>query len=123
VRRIENETARAVQLKSSGLQKSILESRLPPRPGYGTQGKEVTLWANYFEMVAHQDLMLFRYSIEIIPVGAGVGRVPSGKRAKRVIELLVEEHFSEYKNSIATDYKSNLICRLELSISKEGYLV
>ena len=123
VRKIENETARAVQLKSSGPQKSILETRLPPRPGYGTQGKEVTLWANYFEMVAHKDLMLFRYSIEIIPVDARVGRVPTGKRAKRVIELLVEEHFSEYKNNIATDYKSNLICRSELPIDEEGYLV
>jgi len=123
VRKIENETARAVQLKSTGPQKSILQPRLPPRPGYGTQGKEVTLWANYFEIAAHKDLLLFRYSIEIIPVDSGVGRVPTGKRAKRVIELLVEEHFSEHKNSIATDYKSNLICRSELPIDEEGYLV
>jgi eukaryotic translation initiation factor 2C len=123
VRKIENETARAVQLKSTRPQKSIHEPRLPPRPGYGTQGKEVTLWANYFEMVAHKDLILFRYSIEIIPIDTGVGRVPTGKRAKRVIELLVEEHFSEHKNSIATDYKSNLICRSELPIDEEGYLV
>ncbi|KAH6691806.1 putative RNA interference and gene silencing protein [Leptodontidium sp. MPI-SDFR-AT-0119] len=121
VRKVENETARAVQLKSTGPQKSIREQRLPPRPGYGTQGKEVTLWANYFEIVAHKDSMLFRYSIEIIPVDTGVGRAPTSKRAKRVIELLVEEHFSEHKNSIATDYKSNLICRLELPI--EEYLV
>jgi hypothetical protein len=74
-------------------------------------------------MVTHKDLMLFCYSIEIIPINAGVGRVPTGKRAKRVIELLVEEHFSEHKNSIATDYKSNLICRSELFIDEEEYLV
>jgi eukaryotic translation initiation factor 2C len=81
------------------------------------------LWANYFKMVAHKDLMLFRYNIEIILIDTGVGRVPTGKRAKRIIELLIKEHFSEHKNNIATDYKSNLICRSELFINKEGYLV
>jgi hypothetical protein len=74
-------------------------------------------------MVAYKDLMLFRYSIEIIPVNTGVRRVLTGKRAKRVIELLIKKHFSEHKNSITTDYKSNLICRSELFINKEGYLV
>jgi hypothetical protein len=67
--------------------------------------------------------MLFRYSIEIIPVDAEVRRVPTSKRAKRVIKLLVKKHFSKHKNSIATDYKSNLIYKSELFIDKEGYLV
>jgi hypothetical protein len=49
--------------------------------------------------------------------------VPTGKRAKRVIKLFVEEHFSEHKNSITTDYKSNLICKSELFIDKKGYFV
>ncbi|KAF8847869.1 putative RNA interference and gene silencing protein [Acephala macrosclerotiorum] len=123
VRKIENETVRPLQLKGSAPQKPILETRLPQRPGYGTQGKEVVLWANYFEMVTHKDLILFRYSIEIIPVDDGVGRVPTGKKTKRVIELLIEEHFSEHKYGIATDYKSNLICRSELPIDEDGYLV
>ncbi|KAH6717463.1 ribonuclease H-like domain-containing protein [Leptodontidium sp. MPI-SDFR-AT-0119] len=109
LRKIENETVRAVQLKSTRPRKSILEPRLPPRPGYGTQGKE--------------DLMLFRYSIEIIPVNTRVGRVPTSKKAKRVTELLVKKHFSKHKNNITTDYKLNLICRSELPINKEGYLV
>jgi hypothetical protein len=74
-------------------------------------------------MIVHKDLILFRYSIEIIPIDTRVRRVPTSKRAKRVIELLIKEHFSKYKNNITTDYKSNLICRSELSINEEGYLV
>jgi ribosomal protein L31E len=81
------------------------------------------LWANYFKIVAYKDLILFCYSIEIIPINARVGRVPTSKRAKRVIELLIKEYFSKYKNSITIDYKLNLICRLELSINEEGYLI
>src|SRR6266536_2841590 len=107
VQKIENETERAAQPKStSGPKMPAGDPRLPQRPGYGTRGKEVMLWANYFELVAGGDLLLFRYSIEIMPDEAG--RRPTGKRARRIVELLLEEHFSAYRNSIATDYKSNL---------------
>ncbi len=120
VQKIENETAAAVQRqRTSSPKKFVIEPRLPPRPGYGTQGKRVMLWANYFEMIAPMDLILFRYKIEIMHGGAG--RVPTGKRAKRIIELLLEKHFPQYRNSIATDYESNLIFRLELPIDKEEY--
>jgi eukaryotic translation initiation factor 2C len=122
VQKIENETARAVQVKNtSGPKKSLFEPHIPSRPGYGTQGKEVILWANYFEMIAPMDLMLFRYSIEIKANEAG--RKPTGKKAKRIVELLIEEHFPQYRYSIATDYKSNLICRSELPIEEEEYRV
>lgn len=117
VEKVENETARA----GSGPKKTLIESSFPPRPGYGTQGKAAILWANYFEMIAPMDLTLFRYSIEIRPDEAG--RVPTGKRAKRIIGLLIEEHFPQYRNRIATDYKANLICKSELPIDEEGYQV
>jgi eukaryotic translation initiation factor 2C len=120
VQRIENDTERASQLKSTpGSKRPAVDPRLPLRPGYGTQGREVMLWANYFELVAPPDLLLFRYSIEILPDDAG--RKPTGKRAKRIVELLLEEHLSLPRSSVATDYKSNLVCRFELPIDDEPY--
>jgi len=77
------------------------------------------LWANYFELVAPPDLLLFRYSIEILPDDAG--RRPTGKKAKRIVELLLEEHLSLHRSSVATDYKSNLVCRFEIPINEETY--
>jgi eukaryotic translation initiation factor 2C len=94
---------------------------MPPRPGYGTQGKEVILWANYFEILAPIDLILFRYSIEIRADEAG--RSPTGKKVKRIVQLLIEEYFPQYRNGIATDYKSNLISRSELPIEEDEYRV
>jgi eukaryotic translation initiation factor 2C len=120
VQKIEDETQRAGQAKSTpGSKKPALDSRLPIRPGYGTQGRAVMLWANYFELAAPPDLLLFRYSIEIHPDDAG--RTPKGKKTKRIIELLLEEHLSAYRTSIATDYKSNLVCRCELPVTEDTY--
>jgi len=94
---------------------------MPPRPGYGTQGKGIILWANYFEMVAPMDLMLYRYSIDIKADEAG--RKPVGKKIKRIVELLIEEHFSQNQSDIATDYKSNLISKSEVPLEKAEYRV
>ena len=117
VLRIENETA--IKIKESMSRKSGGE--LPLRPGFGVMGREVLLWTNYFKLVSDSDLVLFRYSIEIS--SEGVGRTPAGKKAKRVVQLLLEEHLQPYQNDIVTDFRSNLISRNELEIWEEGYLV
>ena len=46
------------------------------------------LTANYFEVVAHKDLMLFRYSIEIMPVGAGAGKGRKGSSSSLLNSFL-----------------------------------
>ena len=122
VQRIENEIERSSQVKRTpGSAKSALDPRLPPRPGYGAQGRQVLLWANYFQLVAPPNLLLFRYSIDVHP--DDTGRKPTGKKLKRIVDLLLEEPLSEYRNSIATDYKSNLVCSLELPIDEEPYTI
>jgi eukaryotic translation initiation factor 2C len=122
VHRVENETEKFSLLKSSpGPKKSHIDQRMPRRPGYGTQGKRIMLWANCFEMVAKGDPLLFRYSIELLPDPPA--KQPVGRRVRRIIELLLEENFTASRNSIATDYKSNLICRIELPMDKEVYHV
>ncbi len=114
VERIENKSAVEVKKKPTS-------ETNPQRPGYGVGGKEVILWTNYFNLYSNNDLELYRYSVNI--TAGGKGRVPVGKKAKRIIGLLLEEHFLPRKYNIATDFKSNLISRDELDVKEEDYIV
>jgi eukaryotic translation initiation factor 2C len=98
-----------------------MDPHLPQRPGYGTRGRKIMLWANYFELTIGGNLALHRYSIDILP--NELGRTPTGKRAKRIIQLFIEERFPQLLNSIVTDYKSNLICTEDLLIDDDPYVV
>lgn len=81
-------------------------------------GKQVVLWANYFKLYSKKEVELYRYSITIEPEGRG--RAPVGKKAKRIIQLLLEDHlFQSYGTNITTDFKSNLISRVELDLDEE----
>ena len=94
---------------------------MPLRPGYGTKGKPVTLWANYFELIANGSQRLFRYSIEIkVPKGE---RELRARKARRIVELLLEDHFAQHLDHVATDYRSNLVSRGQLEIQEDGYPV
>jgi eukaryotic translation initiation factor 2C len=113
VQSIENETLRT--------RKPANSASMPQRPGYGTQGRSITLWANYFEMKSRDDLLVYRYSIEIQPDARG--KTPVGKKLKRLIEVLLEEHFPAYRTHIATDYKSTVISRIDLPNLESSYSV
>ncbi|KAL8792281.1 MAG: hypothetical protein Q9195_005160 [Heterodermia aff. obscurata] len=117
VTKIENESA--IRIKQAT--KKTLSGEFPLRPGFGIMGREVLLWTNYFKLVSDGDLVLYRYSIEISPGEAG--RVPVGKKVKRIVQLLLEEHFQPRRSDIATDFKSNLISRNDLEIEEESYQV
>lgn len=77
------------------------------------------LWANYFELVSHGDLPLHRYAVEVVADQAG--KVPAGKRAKRVVELLIEEHLAHQSHDVVTDFKSTLLSRTKLDLDEAGY--
>ena len=53
----------------------------------------------------------------------GKGKAPVGKKAKRIVQLLLEEHFLPYGYNIATDFKSNLISRREIDLEKDEFVV
>lgn len=108
VTKIEDATAKALAVKN---QKTPGQPRYPERPGYGTQGQPVKLYANYFELKS-LGKELFRYHVDI--GGDSVGRKPTGKKARQVVRLLLDEHFLQYQNSITTDYRSTLVSRIEL---------
>lgn len=116
------EVENAIITSSSGQKKVHYNARMPQRPGFGTQGRKVMLWANYFPLVLKSDVQLYRYSIEILP-GYERGKVPTGKRAKRVVKLLLEDHFHDKKLGVASDFKSNIISTTKLELNQAGYRV
>ncbi|KAL6230415.1 hypothetical protein BDW75DRAFT_73543 [Aspergillus navahoensis] len=85
----------------------------PERPGYGTQGLPVQLFANYLELKSGGK-SLFRYHIDI----DGGRKIPSWK-AKQIICLLLEDHFPQFRHSIVTDYRSNMISHLRILDQKQ----
>lgn len=103
--KIENEVAKSLAAKH---QKSPGQPRYPERPGYGNLGQQVSLYANYFQLQS-PGKELFRYSLDV-----SGDRKPTGKKLRQIIRLLLDEHFLQYQNSVTTDYKSNLISRVEL---------
>lgn len=102
------------------VKKGVLTERHPPRPGYGSAGREIMLWANYFKLASEENLELYRYNIDIKPDDRG--RAPVGKKARRIVQLLLEDHFLPQGHDIAADYRSTLISRRELQLEDE-YLV
>ncbi|KAJ5642280.1 hypothetical protein N7490_006280 [Penicillium lividum] len=90
VEKVENDTTKALV----GHKKTAL---YPNRPGYGTLGKPVTLYANYMPFTA--------------------GREVPTMKARQIVRLLLEEHFAKDIKNIATDYRSTLISCIDLGLS------
>jgi eukaryotic translation initiation factor 2C len=110
VKKLEDQIEQAVlKAKRSGPQ-----SRFPLRPGFGTQGKEVLLYANYFELSTEKKQILFRYNTEILQEASG--RNLSARKAKQIIQLFLDQHLLQYQNSVASDYRSTLVSKIELPL-------
>jgi len=68
-------------------------------------------------MIVDDDLLLHRYGIEVVEERGS--RNPTGKKLKRVIQLLLQEHLNQYGNEIVTDFKSNLLSKTNLKLEAE----
>ncbi|RFU29653.1 hypothetical protein B7463_g6697, partial [Scytalidium lignicola] len=72
-------------------QRSTLEGQLsglslkafPIRPGYGTKGKPVVLWANYYNFSVKPDVVLYRYEVKVSPEA-------KGGKLRQIFKLLME---------------------------------
>ncbi|ORX97093.1 Piwi domain-domain-containing protein [Clohesyomyces aquaticus] len=72
---------------SAALASTSLTDQLPRRPGYGTQGRKIVLWTNYFDLKGvAQDTFFYRYSVAFQPDN----ELPKPKR-KRLIQLLLQK--------------------------------
>jgi hypothetical protein len=70
------------------------------------------LYANYFDLKS-VGKQLFRYNAEILPESAGKNS-PAGKKARQIINLLIEQHFPQSRRSIVTDYRSTIVSTIKL---------
>lgn len=109
----ENELAKALVVSGNN---ATREAKYPVRPGYGTAGRPVTLYANYLPL-SLPSKKLFRYHIDIAADAAGRS-APVGKKAQHLVRLLLDEHFPQQKHGIATDFRSTLISCVELPEGK-----
>ncbi|EKG13696.1 Argonaute/Dicer protein PAZ [Macrophomina phaseolina MS6] len=105
------DTENAIQKAASGTQSLAnlsLNDGFPVRPGFGTRGTPVTLWANYFELVPQKDLLLHRYDVAVTPE-------VKGKKHEQVVRLLLDSaELRPSKPDIVSDYKSTVIARKRL---------
>ncbi|KAE8148426.1 ribonuclease H-like domain-containing protein [Aspergillus avenaceus] len=84
----------------------------PPRPGPGSGGNNLILWANHFE-VKSVPKQLYRYHFEISPNDKSK---PTGKKAQQIAWLMIHENepFSKHVSNIVTDYKSTLLSNVQI---------
>lgn len=83
---------------------------MPARPGYGTEGQPITVYANYVQLVPPSDLTLYSYDVATIKPDV------VGKKRTQVIRLLINEspEFVGYQGDMVTDFKSTIISRKKL---------
>ena len=81
-----------------------LESQLPVRPSFGTQGRTATLWTNYFQVIPDPKLVLYRYHVDISP------DVTQKRKRQQLVTLLLElPVYQELQDYMVTDFASTLV--------------
>lgn len=89
-------------------------TQMPARPGHGTIGKKILVYANYFKIACPQNLTLTRYNVEVSPEA-------KGKKLGRIFQLLLAlPEFAGEK--IATEWKSFIVSPKPLNID-DGFTV
>lgn len=88
---------------------------MPARPGYGTQGTKIKVWANYVEMVPRADLVLYSYDV------AEIAPEVTGKKRSQLIRLMMTEapELADYRDDIVSDFKATMISRKKLELENE----
>lgn len=118
VTKLENESM--IVNSATMLSRLSLTRQAPTRPAYGTKGKPVKLYANYFELVPSRDKMFFRYDIHIFPA-EGSEVAPAGKKVERLVQLLLKE--LPQNIPVASDRKHTLIAAQPLGFTNKEYSV
>lgn len=83
-----------------------VNTQFPARPGHGTLGKVISVYANYYKINVPAGLSLTRYNVEVSPAA-------TGKKLTRIFQLLLE--VPEFVG-VATEWKSMVVTPNLLSI-------
>lgn len=88
---------------------------MPARPGYGTKGEQINVWANYVAMVPRANLILYSYDIADIKPDC------TGKKRSKLIDLMITEapELGNYRDDIVSDFKATMISRKKIELENE----
>ena len=78
-------------------------------------GAKIVLRVNWFHLLPKLTQALYRYSIDIQP------EEPIKRKQRRIFALLLEDPtFASVRDSVATDYRSNLVSAKDIGLGPEG---
>jgi hypothetical protein len=80
---------------------------MPKRPGFGSRGAETLLYTNCFQLSTPSQFEVFRYNLE-------TEQTHGTRKLRRIIGLLLDEHFREARGEIASDLCSTLVSPIDL---------
>ena len=83
-----------------------IDQKLPSRPAYGTFGKDIELWSNFFALNFDAKKRLFLYDIMITPDPA------SSRERRRLVQLYLLGQ--SFRDDIATDFSKFLVSPYDL---------
>ncbi|KAL7971387.1 ribonuclease H-like domain-containing protein [Trichoderma sp. SZMC 28014] len=108
---------------------SDMLTQFPPRPAYGSNGRPVTLWANYFKVNLKLDTF-YKYTMETKKVGtpkpestkgakAGTGeKEVKGRELSSVVKAVLAKLLEEDKTFVgATEFKDALVTLKRIKFS------
>ncbi|KAL7268875.1 hypothetical protein RUND412_008489 [Rhizina undulata] len=88
-----------------------LDTPLPPRPDFGTNGTKTLVRANYFPVTIPKGT-LYKYDVSVTP------EMKAKRMKKRLFQLLEEQNaFREVKKYLSTDFAKTLISTEQLAFT------
>ncbi|KAL2803243.1 putative RNA interference and gene silencing protein [Aspergillus granulosus] len=99
----ETEDAISTQLQAG----SQIHISMPKRPGFGSRGAQTILYANYFHLLIPSGCDVFRYNLE-------TEQSHGARKLRQIIGLLLDEHFPEARDYIASDLGSTLVSPFDI---------
>lgn len=93
------------------------------RPGYGTLGRPINLYANYFQLTFQPNLQLHRYEVRVSRSEPDAAVIVSRQVVTQVILQLLKTELVQFQESIASDGYQNLISSRILPCCESPYIV
>ncbi|ESA42123.1 hypothetical protein GE21DRAFT_8697 [Neurospora crassa] len=93
-------------------------NNLPVRPGHGTMGEKVKLWANYFK-INIKSPAIYRYTIKVAATEEKLGKEAevASKKVEVVVGKLLKQIEANVKSvAIASDFKVHLVTTTKLKV-------
>ena len=92
---------------------------LPLRTSYGKIGAQISLWTNYFEVIADPGVILWKYSLLIDPEKPPRKALVKRQRRRLLYLLLQEPFFQALGNAVTTDFNEIMITTKNIIDSNE----